>query len=44
MNRIAFINLSTQQVMLKDIPEELLRRYLGGDGLNAYLILFPFFG
>jgi len=38
LNRIAFINLSTQQVIVKDIPEELLRRYLGGDGLNAYLL------
>jgi aldehyde:ferredoxin oxidoreductase len=38
MEKIAIIDLSTEQVVVKDIPEDLLRMYLGGEGLNTYLL------
>jgi len=36
--KIAIIDLSSEQVTVKEIPEELLRMYLGGEGLNTYLL------
>lgn len=38
MERIAYIDLSKREVTTKDIPESLLRKFLGGMGLNAYLL------
>ncbi|MFQ5827476.1 MAG: aldehyde ferredoxin oxidoreductase N-terminal domain-containing protein, partial [Dehalococcoidia bacterium] len=38
MEQVAYIDLSKQEVSSKAIPEELLRLYLGGIGLNAYLL------
>ena len=36
--RLAIIDLSAGRVEIKDIPDELLRMYLGGEGLNVYLL------
>jgi len=36
--KIAVVDLSSEQVVVKDIPEDLLRMYLGGEGLNTYLL------
>ncbi|MGD0234790.1 MAG: aldehyde ferredoxin oxidoreductase family protein [Syntrophorhabdales bacterium] len=36
--KIAFIDLSEQSVRIEDIPEELRRKFLGGRGLNMYLL------
>ena len=38
MEKAAIIDLSTEQVVVKDIPQDLLRMYLGGEGLNTYLL------
>ncbi len=38
MERLAIVDLSTEQVECRDIPEEIQRMYLGGEGLNAYLL------
>jgi aldehyde:ferredoxin oxidoreductase len=38
MNPIAFINLSTQKVVVKPIPEKLRLLFLGGRGINMYLL------
>jgi aldehyde:ferredoxin oxidoreductase len=38
VEQVAFINLSNREVITQPIPEELLRLYLGGAGLNAYLL------
>ncbi len=38
MEQVAFIDLTTKQVQCKPIPEELLRSFLGGVGINAYLL------
>ncbi len=38
MERVALIDLTSEQVTVRDIPEELLRMYLGGEGINAYLL------
>ncbi|MFQ5827280.1 MAG: aldehyde ferredoxin oxidoreductase N-terminal domain-containing protein, partial [Dehalococcoidia bacterium] len=38
MNKIAHIDLSQNQVSIKDIPEKLRRLYLGGRGINMYLL------
>jgi aldehyde:ferredoxin oxidoreductase len=38
MNKAAFINLSKQEVVVKYIPEKLRRLYLGGRGINMYLL------
>ena len=38
MNQVAYVDLSKGEVTLRDIPDELLRSYLGGRGLNAYLL------
>ncbi len=38
MNSIAFIDLSTRQVVVKPIPEKVRRLYLGGRGINIYLL------
>jgi aldehyde:ferredoxin oxidoreductase len=38
MAQVAIIDLSAEQVTCQDIPEKVLRMYLGGEGLNAYLL------
>ena len=38
MERLAIIDLSTRQVEIKEISDELLRMYLGGEGINTYLL------
>lgn len=38
MERLAVINLTTEQVEIKEIPDEILKLYLGGEGLNTYLL------
>jgi aldehyde:ferredoxin oxidoreductase len=38
LEKVAFVDLTSQQVKVKEIPEELERRYLGGAGINAYLL------
>ena len=38
MERLAVIDLTTEHVEQKEIPEDLLRDYLGGEGLNTYLL------
>jgi len=38
MNNAAFIDLSKQEVVVKRIPERLRRLYLGGRGINMYLL------
>ncbi len=37
--KIAFINLSTGETETKPIPLELRKKFLGGRGLDAYLLL-----
>src|SRR3972149_258208 len=38
MNSMVFIDLSTRQVVVKSIPEKLRLQYLGGRGINMYLL------
>ena len=38
MERVAIIDLTTQQVECREIPESVLRMYLGGEGINTYLL------
>lgn len=38
MEKIAYIDLSHQQVSTKEIPDEIIHKYLGGRGVNAYLL------
>lgn len=38
MNQIGYVDLGSKKVSVKEIPEELLQQYLGGRGLNAYLL------
>src|SRR4030067_2018573 len=38
MNPMAFIDLSSQEVAIKPIPEKIRRLYLGGRGINMYLL------
>ncbi len=38
MERIAYIDLSNREVTTRDIPDDLLRKFLGGLGMNAYLL------
>jgi len=38
MEKLAIVDLTSESVEIKDIPEELLRLYLGGEGLNTYLL------
>jgi aldehyde:ferredoxin oxidoreductase len=38
MGQVAIIDLSAEQVTCQDIPEKVLRMYLGGEGLNTYLL------
>ena len=38
MEKLAIIDLTTRRVEIKDIPDELLRMYLGGEGFNTYLL------
>ena len=38
MNPIAFIDLSTQEVVVKPIPEKIRHLFLGGRGINMYLL------
>ena len=36
--KVGYVNLSSNKVTVKEIPEQLLRQYLGGRGINAYLL------
>ena len=36
--KIAFLDLASGKVELKQIPEELIRKYLGARGINSYLL------
>jgi aldehyde:ferredoxin oxidoreductase len=36
--KVGYVNLSSNKVIVKEIPEQLLRQYLGGRGINAYLL------
>ena len=36
--KIAYINLSTGQIQIKSIPLEIRKKFLGGRGLDAYLL------
>ncbi|MDP7417472.1 MAG: aldehyde ferredoxin oxidoreductase N-terminal domain-containing protein, partial [Desulfobacterales bacterium] len=36
--KIALINLSTNEIEIKPIPMEVRKKYLGGRGLDAYLL------
>lgn len=38
MEQIAYIDLSSKRVSTKNIPDEMLQQYLGGRGINAYLL------
>jgi aldehyde:ferredoxin oxidoreductase len=38
MTQVAIIDLTTEQVSCQEIPEKVQRMYLGGEGLNAYLL------
>ncbi|MGD9076455.1 MAG: aldehyde ferredoxin oxidoreductase N-terminal domain-containing protein, partial [Desulfobacteraceae bacterium] len=38
MSQVAYVDLSKREFSCRHIPEELLRLYLGGRGLNAYLL------
>jgi aldehyde:ferredoxin oxidoreductase len=38
VSKIGYVNLNTKETSTKDIPEDLLRQYLGGRGLAAYLL------
>ncbi len=38
MNKIAYIDLSKQEVSVKDIPEKLRLLFLGGRGINMYIL------
>ena len=38
MNQIAYIDLSQEEVSVKRVPDELRRRFLGGRGINMYLL------
>lgn len=38
MEKLAIVDLAAERVVVKDIPEDLLRMYLGGEGLNTYLL------
>lgn len=37
-NKIIFIDLDQETIEIKDVPQELLRMYLGGRGINSYLL------
>lgn len=36
--RVAYLDLDTRKVDIKDIPEEVTRKFLGGRGINMYLL------
>src|SRR3989338_10603112 len=36
--KAAYIDLSTSKVVIKDIPIELRKKYLGGRGIDMYLL------
>lgn len=36
--RIAYINLSTSKIEIKEIPKDLRKKFLGGRGINSYLL------
>jgi aldehyde:ferredoxin oxidoreductase len=38
MDRLAIIDLTSEQVECRDIPENVQRMFLGGEGLNTYLL------
>ncbi|MBI3090303.1 MAG: aldehyde ferredoxin oxidoreductase family protein [Candidatus Tectomicrobia bacterium] len=37
-NKIAWVNLATREVRIEEIPEEWRRKYIGGRGINQYLL------
>ncbi len=37
-NKIAWVDLATRQVRIEDIPQEWRKKYLGGRGINQYLL------
>ena len=37
--KLALVDLTTGDIEIKTIPMELRKKYLGGRGLNAYLLL-----
>ena len=37
-NKIIFVDLTTEVIEVKDVPRKLLTRYLGGRGINSYLL------
>ena len=36
--KIAYLDLDTKKVEVKEVPEEMTRRFLGGRGINVYLL------
>ena len=36
--KAAIVDLSTQEIEIKDIPDELRKKYLGGRGIDMYLL------
>ena len=36
--KIAYLDLDTKKVEVKEVPEEITRRFLGGRGINVYLL------
>lgn len=36
--RVAYLDLDTKKVDIEDIPEEITRKFLGGRGINMYLL------
>jgi len=38
VNRLLLVNLTTEEIRRTDLPESLLRRFLGGRGINAWLL------
>lgn len=37
--RVAFLDLDTKKVEISELPEEITRKFLGGRGINMYLLL-----
>ena len=36
--RVAYLDLDTRKVDIEDIPDEVTRKFLGGRGINMYLL------
>ena len=37
-NKIAWVDLATRQIRIEDIPQAWRKKYLGGRGINQYLL------